>query len=136
MGAETFSSRPALLPLFTHTGCTPLSCSDCPDGSCSCVCSSSFLQLACSSLCLADQFLFSLRYCLLHVGKDLCPVIPHCCFLGLSLPAETPRACGLLCQCFYNTLLPKCLSKNSNILIDITIIKQAKKKIQVKNKHR
>lgn len=32
-----------------------------------------------------------------------------------------------LCQCFYNTL-PKCLSKNSNILIDITIIKQAKKK--------
>lgn len=36
-----------------------------------------------------------------------------------------------LCQCFYNTL-PKCLSKNSNILIDITIIKQAKKKKQVK----
>ena len=93
MGAETFSSGPALFLLLTHSGHTPLSCSDCPDASCSSVCSSSFLQLACSSLCIDDQFLLSLRYCLLHLGKDL-----HPSPVLLSCPLSAcwdPRARGL-----------------------------------------
>lgn len=77
MVGETFCKQASLTAPLARTASKWPFYPDCQDRSCSGICSPSLLQLVRSSLCLPDQFLLPLKWCLLHFRKGLLPDIPQ-----------------------------------------------------------